>query len=271
LLAALEGAIVAALIALPGAGYTWGFEQAVSGWGAGLADRTLRFVGGSAVFAVITAPLSFWIYHGQVTSGRLAHGQLWWPAWPVLIGYVIVPFAVGRITGRAVQRGRWWPGLLVGPAPAPRAWDHVFLAGRSAYIRVRLKDAGAGTDGWVLGIFSPHRVLGAYASGPPNEPDLYLSDTAEAIPGTGEFRLNDDGLPYLRGVGLLIRYEEILYIEVTWHEEPGAVVEPRRGFWPGWSTRAIHRAAPAEPAAGLLRPRGRSEPAYGPAHDGRAG
>ena len=44
MLGTLGNAIVALLIALPGAGYTWGFEQAVSGWGAGLADRTLRFV-----------------------------------------------------------------------------------------------------------------------------------------------------------------------------------------------------------------------------------
>ena len=269
--AALESALVAALIALPGAGYTWGFEQAVSGWGTGLADRTLRFVAGSAVFAVITAPLSFWIYHGQVASGRLARGQLWWPAWPLLIGYVIVPFAVGRITGRAVQAGRWWPRLLVGPAPAPRAWDHVFLAGRSAYLRVRLKDSAAGTDGWVLGIFSPHPVLGAYASGPPSEPDLYLSDTAEAVRGTGEFKRDDHGLPYLRGAGLLIRYEEILYIEVTWHEGPAAAARPRRGFWPGRNARAVHRGSPAEPAAWLSGPGGRSQPAYGPAQDGRTG
>ena len=123
--AALDSALVAALIALPGAGYTWGFEQAVSGWGTGLADRTLRFVAGSAVFAVITAPLSFWIYHGQVASGWLARGQLWWPAWPLLIGYVIVPFAVGRITGHAVQAGRWWPRLLVGRRP-PRAHGTTF-------------------------------------------------------------------------------------------------------------------------------------------------
>ena len=105
-----------------------------------------------------------------------------------------------------VQYGRRWPSVLVGPAPAPRAWDHVFLAGRSAYVRIRLKDPTAGTDGWVLGIFSPHPTLGAYASGPPNDPDLYLSDTAVAVPGTGEFmRDSMPGARSLRGAGLLIR------------------------------------------------------------------
>lgn len=226
MLGALPDAIVAALIALPGAGYTWGFEQAVGGWGAGLADRTLRFIGGSAVFAVLTAPLTFWFYSGQVASGRFAQGRFWWPSWPLAIGYVIVPFVVGRITGSALQSGRRWPTVLVGPAPAPRAWDHVFLAGRSAYVRVRLKDATAGTDGWVLGIFSPHRVLGAYASGPPNEADLYLSDTAVAEPGTGEFLVDAANRPFLRGAGLLIRYDEILYIEVKWHEESAPAALP---------------------------------------------
>ena len=129
MLGTLGGAIVALLIVLPGAAYTWGFEQAVSGWGAGLADRTVRFAAGSAVFAVITAPLTFWFYAEQVASGRLAHGEFWWPSWPLSIGYVVVPFVAGRVVGRAVQLGRRWPALLVGPAPAPRAWDHVFLSG----------------------------------------------------------------------------------------------------------------------------------------------
>ncbi len=216
MLATLENAIIFALIALPGAAYTWGFEQAVGGWGAGLADRTLRFAGGSAVFGVITAPLTYWFYSGQVASGRFARGQFWWPSWPLAIGYVVVPFAVGRLTGRAVQLGRRWPALLHGPGPAPRAWDHLFLTGRSAYLRIRLKDAAAGTDGWIAGIFSPHRVLGAYASGPPHDPDLYLSDTVMVTPGTGEFIRDDSGQPRLRGAGLLIRYDEILFIEVVW-------------------------------------------------------
>lgn len=216
MLGTLGGAIVALLIVLPGAAYTWGFEQAVSGWGAGLADRTLRFAAGSAVFAVITAPLTFWFYAEQVASGRLAHGEFWWPSWPLSIGYVVVPFVAGRVVGRAVQLGCRWPALLVGPAPAPRAWDHVFLSGRSAYVRVRLKDSSAGTDGWVLGIFSPHPDLAAYASGPPHEPDLYLSDTAVAIAGTGEFLRDNEGQPCLRGFGVLIRYDEILYLEVAW-------------------------------------------------------
>lgn len=215
MLQTLENALIVALIALPGAAYTWGFEQTVGGWGAGLADRTLRFVGGSVVFGVLTAPLIYWFYV-QVRSGRLGHGQFWWPAWPLLAGYLIVPFAAGRITGHAVQSGRRWPRVMVGSAPAPRAWDHVFLAGRSAYVRIRLKDATAGTDGWVLGIFSPHPELGAYASGPPNDPDLYLSDTAVAVPGTGEFMRDANGTPFLKGSGLLIRYDEILYVEVTW-------------------------------------------------------
>ena len=120
------------------------------------------------------------------------------------------------VIGRSVQRGLRWPALLIGAAPAPRAWDHVFLGGRSAEVRIRLKDSGAGTDGWVLGIFSPHPDLGAYASGPPQEPDLYLSDTAVAVPGTGEFLRDAKGRPYLRGLGLLIRYEEILYLEMDW-------------------------------------------------------
>jgi Family of unknown function (DUF6338) len=216
MLQSLEAAITLALIALPGAAYTWGFEQAAGAWGVGLADRTLRFVAGSAVFGVLAAPLTFWFYADQVASGRFAHGEFWWPAWPLSIGYVIAPFAAGRIMGRAVRLGHRWPALAVGPTPAPRSWDHVFLAGRSAWLRIRLKDATAGTDGWILGVFSPHPTLGAYASGLPHEPDLYLGDTAEVTPGTGDFKYDKDGRPMLRGAGLLIRYEEVLYIEVIW-------------------------------------------------------
>ena len=104
-------------------------------------------------------------------------------------------------------------------------------------------------------------ILGAYASGPPYEPDLYLSDTAEAVPGTGEFKRGGNGLPYLRGSGLLIRYEEILYIEVTWHEKPAAAVDQRREHRPGPAGRASHSSATAHPAARLPSARGGYQPA----------
>jgi hypothetical protein len=215
LVGGLTAVVVLAVAALPGAAYTWGFERSAGPWEQELADRTLRFLGASAVFHVLFAPLTFWIYREAVGHGSPAQGRFWWPAWPLALAYLAVPFVAGRLIGSGARSSRPWARLLVGDGPAPRAWDHLFSAGRSAWLRIRLKDPTAATNGWIVGVFAPHEMLGAYAGAGP-QPDLYLSDTAEVHPGTGEMCRGPDGKPVLRGVGVLVRYEEILYLEVRW-------------------------------------------------------
>jgi hypothetical protein len=218
------GVLVLAL--LPGALYTWGLEQETGGWGLGASDRLLRFVGSAAIFHAFAAPLTWWLYASFVETGRLGDADL--PAWATVLPlfYVVVPSVAGRVVGAAVRRRAAWSRILVGDAPAPRAWDAIFSSGRSGWVRIRLKDSDAGVNGWLLGAFAPAPSTStstsgsagpdSYAAGFPNDQDLYLADTAEVDPATGRFLLDAAGRPRLRGVGVLVRWDEISYLEVTW-------------------------------------------------------
>lgn len=57
-----------------------------------------------------------------------------------------------------------------------------------------------------------NRDLASYASGYPHAQDLYLAETIEVSPDSGEV-MEENGRPVLRGVGLLIRWEEIEFLE----------------------------------------------------------
>jgi hypothetical protein len=52
----------------------------------------------------------------------------------------------------------------------------------------------------------------SYAAGYPEPQDLYLAASVEVDPETGEFAL-DDGRPQLGPGGLLVRWEEVEYLE----------------------------------------------------------
>jgi hypothetical protein len=54
---------------LPGAPYVWAFEREAGGWGLGVTDRLLRFVGVSAVFHALAAPLTYIAYQHYVLTG----------------------------------------------------------------------------------------------------------------------------------------------------------------------------------------------------------
>jgi hypothetical protein len=102
-----------------------------------------------------------------------------------------------------------------GRSPDPRAWDAAFGHGANAWLRIRLKDPAAGTDGWLLGVFGPGSgVPSSVASSYPDPPDLYLAETAEAESGTGRFTLDEQGRPKLHNTGLLIAWDETAYIEL---------------------------------------------------------
>ncbi|WP_460060969.1 DUF6338 family protein [Streptomyces sp. YKOK-I1] len=201
---------------LPGALYTWGFEREVGSWGSGMADRVLRFTGSSALFHALAAPVDLWVYRQFGTVWRAPGQPSWWLVWSAALAYVLLPLGTGVAVGVATGRGRRWARFVTGPAPQPRAWDHVFSRPESAWLRIRLKESDTEGEGcWLLGAYAPARDgVGSYAAGYGHGEDLYLADTAEADPETGHFVLGTDGRPVLRGVGVLIRWDEIRYIEV---------------------------------------------------------
>lgn len=197
---------------LPGALYTWAFERETGGWGLGFTDRLLRFVGVSALFHTLVLPVTYLCFKDFVVTGRLAHGSdipFW--LWPAALGYVAVPIAAGAATGSATAAGKPWTRYLTGRSPAPRAWDHLFSRrDLSGWIRLKLKNGD-----WIVGAYarSANGRIRSYAAGYPDPQDLYLVETAECEPDTGKFILGSDNRPKLRGVGVLIRWEEVLYLE----------------------------------------------------------
>ncbi|SHK72251.1 DUF6338 family protein [Actinacidiphila paucisporea] len=213
----IRAVAVALAFVLPGALFTWEYERALSGWGLSASDRALRFVGSSAAFHAVLAPASWWFYREEVVSGRLAAGHASWWLWPGTLAYVAVPTVAGRLAGEATRRNRRWSRLLTGYAPAPRAWDHVFANRDEAWLRIRTRDTGPGDGGWIFGSYhSPDDRLGAYAAGYGHDRDLYLSDTAWLHPDTGLPLRGPDQQPLMRGVGVLIGWDQIAYIEVMW-------------------------------------------------------
>ena len=65
---------------------------------------------------------------------------------------------------------------------------------------------------WVGGAYSSRNGRSSYVAGYPEPADLYLAQAAEIDPESGEFRLIDR-MPALRESGLLLRWEEVEYLE----------------------------------------------------------
>lgn len=204
-----EAVGVAALALLPGALYVWSFERQVGNWGVGLSDRLFRFFGTSALVHVAIAPGSYWFWANHVSDGDVAAGRplsLW--VWAALVAYVVVPFSVGARVGRGTREGASWAAFFTGPNPAPRAWDHFFASRPDGWIRLRLKRGV-----WVGGVYAPSdEGLPSYAAGYPEPQDLFLAETVEVDPGSGEFIL-ENGQPIFRGISLLIRWDEVEFLE----------------------------------------------------------
>lgn len=207
----LQAVLVALLAILPGALYTWTFEQQAGRWGATAGDRIQRFLGASAVFLVVELPVLYsFVYRRYVVSGDIEAGRSlpWW-VWFLPVAFIVVPVAAGRTAGRAAWKRKNWVKIITGPAPAPRAWDHLFAKpDLTGWIRLHLND---GT--WVCGLWgeSERTHLKSYAAGYPEPQDLLISDLAETD-ADGEF-VTEDGTPILTGRSLLIRWDEITYAE----------------------------------------------------------
>jgi hypothetical protein len=191
------------------------FEREVGAWGSTLTDRLFRFVGVSALFHAVMAWPTYELYGELIRSGRIARGEALPPwVWLVPAGYVITPLAFGFWIGNATYRRKRWPRPLVGRSPAPRAWDHLFAAADLAgWVIIHLKGeaqvrAIAGV--WVTSADGKRR---SYAAGYPEVQDIYLVDTVHCDDQTGEILVDDAGAPRFRGVSVLVRWDEVHYLE----------------------------------------------------------
>ena len=137
------------------------------------------------------------------------------------LSYVAVPLGIGTLVGWASSEGRRWGRWVTGPNPAPRAWDHLFQGRREGWIRLRLKSGV-----WLGGAFvTAPNGLSSYSAGYPEVPDLYLAMALSVDADTGEFQLGDTGAPLRLGSGLLVRWEEIEYLELIDESEVGRAQE----------------------------------------------
>jgi hypothetical protein len=194
---------------LPGALYVWSFEREAGAWGVRFSDRVLRFVGVSALFHAALAPATYRLWVDFVRSGRIESGTAPFGLWVLVLAYVAVPLASGTYVGRATTRQRGWARLLTGPNPAPRAWDFLFASAPDGWVRMRLKSGV-----WLAGAFAVGLDGGrSYAAGYPEEQDLYLVQTYDVDPESGEFHSNEEGGVIELGRGILVRWNEIEYLE----------------------------------------------------------
>ncbi len=204
-----QAVAVVLLALLPGALYVWALERQAGAWGTQLSDRILRFVGFSALIHASGAPLTYVLWIEFVRTGRLFEGDVPLWLWLVPISYVSVPTVLGTVVGMATRERRSWARFFTGPDPAPRAWDHLFGGRPDGWVRLRLKSGV-----WLGGAFATRADgVRSYAAGYPEEQDLFLAEAVEVDPESGEFVLDDRGQPVSRGSAILVRWDEVEYLD----------------------------------------------------------
>lgn len=131
-----------------------------------------------------------------------------WRLWAFAIAYVLLPMAAGTLVGAATRQRRPWSRWFTGPDPAPRAWDHLFQHQADGWIRLRLKSGI-----WIGGAYANANGRRSYAAGYPEPQDLFLAAAAKIDPDSGAFATGDDGNPIVLDGSLLVRWEEVEYLE----------------------------------------------------------
>lgn len=202
-----QAVAVAVAALLPGALYVWAFERQAGRWGIGLSDRLLRFVGGSALFHAVAAPVTYWIWAEQAPRVRAGDPVSWW-LWLLVVAYVAVPTVTGTVVGRGVRAERRWTAWFTGPDPAPRAWDHLFGQRADGWVRLRMKSGV-----WLGGAYADANGRRSYAAGYPESQDLFLAAAVELDQETGEFVTDAEGNVTLLEGGILLRWDEVEHLE----------------------------------------------------------
>lgn len=207
-----EGLAVVLVALLPGALFMWSFERLAGRWGIGFSDRLLRFLGISVLLHALVAPATYNIWHDYLRSGALTSKEelpLW--LWPTALAYAIVPIALGTGLALGLARGvRWIHALRIAPLP-PTAWDAIFSVQPEGWVLMRLKSGR-----WVGG----HYTEGSYAGGYPEPPDIFVSIECAVDQEEEEFIIGPNNEPQPMGLekgrwGLLVRWDEVEYLEVT--------------------------------------------------------
>lgn len=142
-----------------------------------------------------------------------------WQLWAAMLVAVVVPTALGGLVGRATKLDQRWAKLIVGSAPAPQAWDHLFYRGVRGVGRAKLKSGPFVAGQFVDDPAEPAKR--SYAAGFPNEPDLFLIHRVVVDPDTGEFAEDDTGNLVRAGSGLLVTKNEIEHLEFFPESGPG--------------------------------------------------
>lgn len=175
-------------------------------------DRLIRFIAASAVFHAVFSGATYWFHRGYTANHKLVNGLTPWYELEVLaVTYVAVPWAAGSLVGYGHTNGWRWTRFITGTAPEPRAWDFVWNRRSRSLVRLRLKSRQ-----WLAGTFATSPSgLRSYASGYPEEGELFLSQQLQVDARTGAWVKAKNGKPQLvsDGSSLLIRWSEIEYIE----------------------------------------------------------
>ncbi|ORW07207.1 DUF6338 family protein [Mycobacterium kyorinense] len=215
-----QALLVAIIAVLPGAVYTLARESHGASWAWRKTDAAtliFRFLATSAAFQALLAPATYYAYRHVVLTGATAPDELPWTWWAAIAAYITIPYLVGvwmedsRDWKPSSRRVIGWPknavkrtlAFISGTDPEPRAWDRLFSTDRTGYITLKLKGGE-----WKAGIW----YRPAYASAYGEDQELYIAEQI-VVSAEGAVAYDDNGDPAYLGVGLLIRWSEIEYVE----------------------------------------------------------
>jgi hypothetical protein len=203
----VEAVAVFAFVLLPGALLVWALERVVGRPVIGLPERVTRLLAVSAIVQAVGAPATYWIWHHYFRAGARDAGEvlpLW--LWGALLAYVLAPVIAGTLLGRAHRAKRRWTGMFVARTPAPTAWDAVFSEDPAGYVLMRLKSGR-----WIGGAYED----GSHTGSSSDVADIFLVTRFEVDQEAEDFVRDADGYLIERDGGVLVRWSEIEYLEVS--------------------------------------------------------
>lgn len=216
MISTFEALLVAVIAVLPGAMYTTALANRGASWAwpkTDVASQVIRFLGTSAVFHAVFAPVTLWAYRKLIVTGDLSDGNAPFFWWPILLLYLVIPYVWGEWTVRSrkwngesccFKRGfKRLVGLYTAATPEPRAWDWLFAQPElTGVVRMQLMN-----DEWRVGYWG-----NSFASSYGEDGDLYMA-IQYVVDEDGEPVIDDSGAMQETGAGILIRWSEVRYLE----------------------------------------------------------